>query len=120
MDQAVAAFAARVLSVYQFDSQRVVLVSQKRRKTEIFNFRKALHNNGPGYSALSYLPGGEFASAAQSVSIGTLFNRKMLALPVLFLSRFFSARDFFYVVPGNLTTPIYWCLAKSNLNAVRV
>lgn len=47
--------------MYQFESQRIVL---------------ALHNNGPNYSASSYLPGGEFASAAQAVNIGTLFNRK--------------------------------------------
>ncbi len=76
-DQAVENFANQVLQVYRFSEQRIVL---------------ALHNNGPGYSASSYLPGGEFASAAQSVSIGTLFN----------------PRDFFYVVPGNLTTPLYW------------
>lgn len=105
-DAAVAAFAEKVLEVYEFESQNIVL---------------ALHNNGPGYSASSYLPGGEFASAAQSVSIGTLFTReKGKVFNVVFLiDRLFAkARDFFYVVPGNQTTPIYWCLAKSNLNAV--
>ncbi len=61
-----------------------------------------LHNNGPGYDATDYLPGHVFADAAQAVAIGTQF----------------SPRDFFYVVPGNWTTAIYNCLAKSNLNAV--
>lgn len=81
----VAAFAQRLLSLYA--PRGVVL---------------ALHNNGPGYSAASYLPGGEFASAAQAVAIGTLF----------------PPRNFFYVVPGNITTRAFTCLAKANLNAV--
>ncbi len=86
-DAVVAAFAARVLEVYGFDAQRIVLT---------------LHNNGPGYDATDYLPGHVYADAAQAVAIGTLFD----------------PRDFFYVVPGNWTSAIFACLAKSNLNAV--
>ena len=86
-DAAVAEFAGRVLEEYGFFNVSVALT---------------LHNNGPGYSASSYLPGGEFAAAAQAVAIGKLF----------------SPRNFFYVVPGNVTTAVYACLAKSGLNAV--
>jgi hypothetical protein len=86
-DLAVAQFATQLLRVYQFESQNIVL---------------ALHNNGPGYSAESYLPGlltnvivclvliyligGEFASAAQSVSIGTLFIRNQKKQKFFFFS----------------------------------
>jgi len=58
-DAAVAAFATRVLELYGFAEQRIVLT---------------LHNNGPGYDATDYLPGHVCASAAQAVAIGKQFS----------------------------------------------
>lgn len=51
---AVLAFGRRVLDIYGFDGQRVVV---------------ALHNNGPNYSAASYLPGGPFHNDAAAVYV---------------------------------------------------
>lgn len=48
-------FSQRVLEIYGFNASKITL---------------ALHNNGPGYSAKSYLPGGPFAKNAQKVYIG--------------------------------------------------
>lgn len=86
-DLAVSQFAQFVLQRYDFFNVPICL---------------ALHNNGPGYSARSYLPGGPFSQDAQQVAIGTLFD----------------ARNFFYVVPGRIGTPLFYCMAKANLNGI--
>ena len=85
-DEAAAAvknLADEVLSIYGFSEQPVVL---------------ALHNNGDGYGADSYLPGGPYANDAEEVFIVPGSNPS----------------DFFYVVDPNL----YEAIAQMEYNVV--
>jgi len=79
----VAWFATQLLQLYQFDQQRVVL---------------CIHNNGPGYSAADYLPGGDSANDASAVTIvpGT------------------SPHNFFFVTTQNL----YGLITGAGFNCV--
>ena len=52
--ECVASFAKKLLNLYNFSSQSLIV---------------ALHNNGPGYSALSYMPGGPFEKDAAAIHL---------------------------------------------------